>query len=95
VAPTDARTGSRPRSAAPADDFANVAAAQAGDQHPPVDEGVPARHALGQHMGPLEMPEGGLEVILPQRLVGPLHFLFVGLVHVGAPGWRERDLRSL
>jgi hypothetical protein len=60
-----------------------------------MNEGVPSRHPLGQHMGPLEMPEGGLEVVSPQRLVGPFYFLFVRFVHVGAPGLRERDLRSL
>ncbi|MEO8280304.1 MAG: hypothetical protein ABI564_11485 [Ideonella sp.] len=36
-------------------------------------------------MRPLEMPEGGLEVRLPQRLIGPFDFLFVRFVHVGAP----------
>jgi len=62
---------------------------------PLVDDGVPARHPLGQHMRPLQMPEGGLDVISPQRLVGPFHFLFVRFVHVGAPGLRERDMCSL
>jgi hypothetical protein len=63
-----------------------------------MNEGVPARHPLGQYMGSLEMPEGGLEVVSPQRLVGPFHFLsvlFMRFVHVGAPGLRKRDLRSL
>ena len=46
-------------------------------------------------MRTLEMPEGGLEVVLPQRLVGPFHFLFVRFIHVGAPSLRERDMRSL
>jgi hypothetical protein len=51
-----------------------------------MDEGVPARHSLGQHMGPFEMSEGSLEVSSPQRLLDPFHFLFVRFVHVGAPG---------
>jgi hypothetical protein len=60
-----------------------------------VNERVPTRHPLGQHMGPLQMPEGDREVISPQRLVGACHFLFVRIVHVVAPGLRERDLCSL
>jgi hypothetical protein len=60
-----------------------------------MNEGVPARHPLGQHMRPLQMPEGSLEVFSLQRLVCACHFLFVRFVHVGAPGLRERDLRSL
>jgi hypothetical protein len=41
------------------------------------------------------MPEGSLEVISLQRLVGACHFPFVRFVHVGAPGLRERDMCSL
>ncbi len=46
-------------------------------------------------MGSLEMPEGGLEVVSLQRLVGPFHFLFVRFIHVGAHGLREREMCSL
>ena len=60
-----------------------------------MNEGVPSRHPLGQHMGPLEMPEGSLEVASLQCLVGPFHFLLVRFIHVGAPGLRERDMCSL
>jgi hypothetical protein len=46
-------------------------------------------------MGSFQMPEGDLEVIAPQRFVGAGHLLFVRIVHVVAPGLRERDLCSL
>lgn len=52
--------GEHPRNLA--EDFVVVAPAQPGHQHQPVHVGVPARHSLCQHMGPLEVNEAHLVV---------------------------------
>ena len=67
----------------------------AGHQHPPMDEVCLPVMRWASTWARSRCRKARLEVASRSASSCPCHFLFVRFVHVGAPGLRERDMRSL